>query len=232
MAKGNGSAEASSKTARQREKMIDAAMRLFALRGYEGTTLQDIAAELSISGPALYYYFPSKNALLFACVEGSMQRLLDATSQAVRTAPDDPVSRLHALCRTQTLFEIGAAPTVGLVNACLYGSSKDRRVLSDAQQELLRELQRKLVDLYVTILKEGQARGDFSFPSTRTTAFALLGLIQYAPVWYRPGRDPSPEIVAEQNAELALHMVRVPRGGAGPKRQARSGPRPRGRKLS
>ena len=51
-----------------------AAIGLFARRGYEATTMQDVAAKVGMTGPALYYYFESKQRLLFEVIELNLER--------------------------------------------------------------------------------------------------------------------------------------------------------------
>ncbi|QYU70715.1 TetR/AcrR family transcriptional regulator [Leptolyngbya sp. 15MV] len=83
----------------RRAEIIEAGLRLFASRGFERTTMADVAAELGIGAPALYYWFPAKESLLFACLEQVMAQLNAALAEALETCPParDPVAALRAL---------------------------------------------------------------------------------------------------------------------------------------
>ena len=58
-------------------QLLDTATRLFARKGYESTTLEDIAGEMGISRPALYHYVSSKARLLEMLVEQVTQSMAD-----------------------------------------------------------------------------------------------------------------------------------------------------------
>ncbi len=82
----------------RKEQIVRVAARAFSERGYHPVGVDEIAAEVGISGPALYRHFKNKYALLVAAAEGGARLLLDAA----RTADDpalDPESRLTALIR-------------------------------------------------------------------------------------------------------------------------------------
>ncbi|MBM4538977.1 TetR family transcriptional regulator, partial [Rhodococcus hoagii] len=55
---------------------LAAALDLFAERGYEGTSIREIASRAGLSVPGLYHHYPSKHALLVALTQGSMVDLL------------------------------------------------------------------------------------------------------------------------------------------------------------
>jgi AcrR family transcriptional regulator len=96
---------------RTRARILDAAEALFAERGYDGTTLRDVAARVGLRIPSLYNHFGSKDALYEAVLErnlGPLLRLLASyvERQRVPTAPDDEL--LAAIL--QTLAERPALP--------------------------------------------------------------------------------------------------------------------------
>src|SRR5207247_976766 len=72
---------------RTRHAIIEAALQLFAEKGYFGTTLRDIAGAVGVRESALYNYFPSKEALfealLFADQQSKVERLSLVTDQPV-----------------------------------------------------------------------------------------------------------------------------------------------------
>ncbi len=75
------------RAARERE-ILDAAERIFGERGYQGTSMDEIAAEVGVSKPLIYQYYGSKDGLFLACLSRLRAHLLDAVSEAVLAAPD------------------------------------------------------------------------------------------------------------------------------------------------
>src|ERR1700737_3410480 len=71
-----------SKTPRQRE-FIAAAARLFSARGYHSVGINDISAELGLSGPAIYRHYPSKEALLVAILDEAITSHLEEVCDIV-----------------------------------------------------------------------------------------------------------------------------------------------------
>jgi len=69
------------KGARTRRRILDTAERLFAEKGYNGTTLRDVAAASGLRIPSLYNHFPSKDSLYAAVLEQGIAPLLDAMSE-------------------------------------------------------------------------------------------------------------------------------------------------------
>lgn len=81
------------KAASTRAKIIAVARRLFATRGYDGTSTEDVLAESQISRGALYYHFENKEALFAAVLEAVEVDLTAATARA-RTKATDPLEAL------------------------------------------------------------------------------------------------------------------------------------------
>jgi AcrR family transcriptional regulator len=71
--------------AERRREIVDAAIKLFAERGYQETTVQDIATEAQVATGSVYIYFPSKEAVLYAVNErfydGLTERMADVVEQ-------------------------------------------------------------------------------------------------------------------------------------------------------
>jgi AcrR family transcriptional regulator len=88
----------------RREALLDASRPLFATRGYESTSIGEIAAAASVTKPVVYDHFPSKQALYIALVE----REAESISSAL-TASFDPTAPLDERLRTLALAAIGYA---------------------------------------------------------------------------------------------------------------------------
>ena len=71
-----------------RQRLLDAGLKLFAGRGYAGTSVQDITEEAKVTKPTLYYYFESKGGLFQALVDQAMEERLRLIHEAA--PPDKP----------------------------------------------------------------------------------------------------------------------------------------------
>ena len=80
-----------------RAHLVDVATRLFADRGYDGTSIEAVLAEAGVSRGSLYHHFPGKDALFWAVLEGVAARVGQQLADATRDAPD-PVAALRAEC--------------------------------------------------------------------------------------------------------------------------------------
>ncbi|TDC45242.1 TetR/AcrR family transcriptional regulator [Actinomadura sp. KC345] len=81
--------------AEREQQMLDVAEEVFGERGYQATSMDEIAERCGVSKPMLYEYFGSKDGLLVACVGRSKAELLDVTQKAMAgaTDPEDILSR-------------------------------------------------------------------------------------------------------------------------------------------
>jgi AcrR family transcriptional regulator len=80
------------------DRLLRAALALFATHGFEGTSVRMIAAKAGVAPGLLYAYFPSKDALLEACFEGSMRDVLETFAAA--DAEPNPQARIATLVRS------------------------------------------------------------------------------------------------------------------------------------
>ena len=80
-----------------RAHLIDVATRLFAERGYDGTSIEAVLAESGVSRGSLYHHFPGEDALFWAVLEGVAVRVGGQLAAATRDI-QDPVAALRAEC--------------------------------------------------------------------------------------------------------------------------------------
>jgi AcrR family transcriptional regulator len=75
------------RAARERE-ILEAAERIFGERGYQGTSMDEVAAEVGVSKPLIYQYYGSKDGLFLACLARLRTQLLETVADAVMAATD------------------------------------------------------------------------------------------------------------------------------------------------
>jgi TetR/AcrR family transcriptional regulator, cholesterol catabolism regulator len=182
--------------------LLDAAAAQFAERGYHATSMRDLAAATAMTAGAIYFHVPSKQALLLAVYEEGVQRLLDRV-EAAAANEREPWARLEKAV---------AAHLESILDASAYARVLIRILPSDAP-EIAAEL-KELRDRYEARLNRYFAA--IALPRERDGAIArlaLLGAMNWTPVWYRAGGKSVPAIARELLAPLrALAGVKPARG--------------------
>ena len=87
---------------RSREEILEAARSVLLKKGVGGMTVDAVAKEVGVTKTALYYYFPSKDALLFELMYGVLQSHAQAVHDAVEEAEDGP-DAIGALIRRSVM---------------------------------------------------------------------------------------------------------------------------------
>lgn len=194
------------KRAALRSRIIEVALKAFSARGFEATTTIGIADQLQMTGPALYHYFRTKEELLFACLDHTLEQQVTEVTAVVH-GHEPPEIRLDRLVRKQVAFELRQGSAASLINAHLYGPQYLTRMLSAARREALRVKQRALVQMYRGLISEGMASGQFTDGNVGIAAFDVLALIQYTGVWYRPRKGRSAGEVIEAQVAAVRRLL-------------------------
>src|SRR5262245_26711248 len=85
----------------KRERILLSAMRVFALKGYYGAKVSDIAEDAGVADGTIYLYFRSKDDLLISLFEAQMERVHDALEGAMVGATD-AADKLRRFIRAYT----------------------------------------------------------------------------------------------------------------------------------
>jgi len=167
--------------AERRDALLSSAAQLFADRGFDGVSIEDLGSSVGISGPAVYRHFPSKQAVLAALLVGVSEGLLTG-GRAVVSASSDDASSLVALVRFHVDFALRDPDVIRV-------QDRDLSSLSPADRGAVRDLQRRYVDLWVDVLRRLHPATER--PELRLRAQATFGLLNSTPHSARsvtPGR--------------------------------------------
>lgn len=188
-----------------RERILGAAGRLFGERGYVGTSMRDIAKEVGISGPALYWHFQSKEDIFFSFLDSVLREFVKSVEAAVTgRSPDQRMRQFvkaHVRTQLEQLDRTGAY-------AKLYGNAQLRNSLPAHLNAELENLERGYLEMCKDILREGSELGQFEFRELTPTAFAIINLCEYVITWFRPGGRLGVEEISDIYADLVLRMLR------------------------
>ncbi len=162
----------------RRQILINEAARLFGVKGYENTSMRDIAAAIGILPGSLYHHFESKEELFVAVYSLGVSQILEAVTAAIGKQ-EDPWARLEAACvaHMQTLL-VKDSYAAAVISHLSFNSlpKQDRLVdLRDRYESVFKGLIENLP------LRAGIDR--------RILRLGLLGSMNWAIVWYRPGGE-------------------------------------------
>lgn len=182
-----------------RINILKSAAKAFRKLGYHGATVEQIAAALHMKKGNLYYYFKNKEAILFACHQYSLDRLMQLLNDVERSgvSPDEKLRRLIVAFVHTILDE-------------LHGTALflDLEALSTAHLRAV-IVRRDQFDRGVrTIVEEGMASGVFGDGDPKLLAFALFGAVNWIPRWYNPEGPASSQTIADQFADFLIAGLR------------------------
>ena len=188
-----------------KSRILDAAAHLFVDSGYESTTMKLIAKRVGITPGALYWHFPSKEAILFEFLEWWVAEIREFVEVAIGNG-SSPLNRVRAFARAQVVAQLRVRSDQHGI--AMYGVMHLADVLPEEQKQIIVEAQRRHVWLLREIITEGVADGTFRSSLDPTpTAFAILTMCDFVTVWYRLGGRLSVEDIGDVYSDLAAAMV-------------------------
>ena len=181
-----------------RQEILRTAARLFQQRGYDATSMNDVAAALKLSKGGLYHHFQSKDEILFEIMNHAMEITEDRVLAPVRGITD-PEARLRALIRLH--IEVVLSPQDREITVMLHENHPLPPGLRKRINARKKEYIHCVEGLMAEVQRARQARGTVS---PRAAAFALLGMINWIYQWYKPEGNLQANSLAPQFTELVL----------------------------
>jgi AcrR family transcriptional regulator len=163
-----------------RQEILRTAARLFQQRGYDATSMNDVAAALKLSKGGLYHHFQSKDEILFEIMNHAMditeERVLGPV-RGIAKAED----RLRALIRLH--IEVVLSPRDREITVMLH----ENHPLPPALRRRINGRKKEYIHFLENLIAEIQgSRRAAPRVSPRAAAFALLGMINWIYQWYKP----------------------------------------------
>ncbi len=172
------------------------AAQLFVERGVESTSLSDIANALNITKAALYYYFESKQELLYRIVELGLDNVKNEVLDPAREIAD-PEERLKFIIRNHARLAAEGNHAVIIV-------SHEMNSLSFTQREAILKRRREYFEFVRDTLVEIQTDAKLNDIDMTTATFTLFGMILWLSRWYRSSGKLSVEKVCQDVCDMAL----------------------------
>ena len=185
----------------KRERIVAAAVDLFYHQGYTRTTLEQVAASIQVTKPFIYAHFKSKSELLAEICSRAVWISNDVLNRAMMQK-GSVTERLQAIARDfmETVLNHQA-------HAVIY--SREDKELAPEDRTEINKMRRVFDHKLVALMEEGVAAGEFVVEDVHLTALAIVGIVGWSQVWYRPGGRLTRTEAAQRVSKLVLAMVQA-----------------------
>lgn len=186
-----GTAQGGRPARRNRGDVVRTAGRLFAERGFHGTSMRDLGDELGLLGSSLYAHIGSKSELLVEIIEQGAA-LFQALADEVLASGQNPGEQLDALIAGHVRI---LTDNIELSTTFL---NEARHLPEEAHRHVV-ALRDRYEATFRTVLEAGVTEGVFRKDlNTRYAVTFVLSLLNATVRWYRPGGADGPDVVAHR----------------------------------
>ena len=185
------------------------AAEIMCQKGYEGTSMNDIAEAVGLTKAGIYHYIRGKEELLFEIMTYAMDNL-DQRVIAPAQEIGDPEQRLRKIVEGHT---ISLLEGVGAITIIL----EEMAALTAAHRRTIKARKRAYFDFIRQTLQELESQGKLRDVNLTTATFSLLGMILWISRWYRRDGKLSAEQVLKDYVDIAMNGV-LKTGGAASRR--------------
>lgn len=182
-----------------KQSILDCAAKLFAGKGFAGTSINDVAAASGLSKAGVYHYFDSKSEILSTMLTRHLEAVTEIVDTALNTSAP-PRSKFVTL--TRLLIEKYSLPESRNQHAVLMGDmdslpAKDREFVVSTERRMVRAIDRLLQNINPEL---GKVKG-----VTRPLTMLYFGMINWTDNWYSDEGHLAPAELATLAAELFLN---------------------------
>lgn len=190
--------ERSTKLNQRREQIISKAAHLFCVKGYDSTSMSDIADAVGITKAGLYYFVESKEHLLYLITDYGLD-LLDETVVQPLEAVADPLEHLKELIRLHVHMVLNRPREVTII-------LHERTALTGVYRERILQRKKAYINYVRSLLKRLQATkvAHRDLDPTAATYF-LLGALNWVYQWYKSDGALSEDQLASELTQLFLN---------------------------
>lgn len=199
---------------RRLAEILDFATEVFAEKGYEGASMRDLSRLSGISLAGLYYYFDSKEKLLYSIQKHTFTTILDRLRERL-SHERDPERRVRVFIHNHVEYALARHNAMKVL-------SHEDDVLKNGYGAELAAIKRNYYRTCVGLVDDFIRRDSSSprRPNTRTAVMSLFGAMNWLYTWHNPKSDPDAETLARQISDLFLRgLARDAQPGRAPQRK-------------
>jgi TetR/AcrR family transcriptional regulator, cholesterol catabolism regulator len=175
------------------------AAAVFRVRGYHRASIRDISRATGISLSGLYYYFSSKEHLLYLIQRHAFETLLADARRALDNV-NDPEERLRVFVTLHLRYFIEHPSEMKVL-------THEETALGDAWRRNIHTIKKNYFRLGCDIVGGLRPTHPLKGRNTRLAVLSLFGMMNWIYTWYNPKVDPEAQAMAREMSELFLHGI-------------------------
>jgi AcrR family transcriptional regulator len=180
------------------EAILQAATRLFIERGFDGTSMYEIAEALGVTRTAIYYYYKNKEAILVALTDNITRVAAQLAHEAAHHKELSPVQALRTVIDRHVRLIIDHGEQFRIVER-----SEER--LPPRLRAVAADYRRSVLANFSAVIERGIQSGEFRPTDARVTALAIIGMCNWTAWWFQPGGRKSRDEVAHIISDFAVY---------------------------
>ncbi len=195
---------------RRLAQILDFATEVFADKGYDGASMRDLSRLSGISLAGLYYYFRSKENLLYFIQQHTFATIVERLRQRLASS-SDPEARIRIFIHNHVEYSVAKQKAMKVL-------SHEDDVLKDSYGVELATIKREYYRICVGLVDDlakaeglksvGVTAGAARRIGTRTAVMGLFGMMNWLYTWYNPRVDPDAKLLAREMSDIFLQGIR------------------------
>ena len=184
-------------------RILDHATRIFCEKGYERASMRDLSRACGISLAGLYYYFDSKETMLYLIEKELFEQVMGLLDEKLKNT-SDPEQRVRVFIDNHIVFFLSRQDAMKVL-------AHEDDALSGTMRSEIQAIKREYYLGCLTLLEQLKLRKKLRFRS-RSAAMSLFGMMNWLHTWYNPQIDGTPALLAKEVTEIFLRGVYADNG--------------------
>lgn len=186
----------------KKQRILEAAARLFRDKGYSATSMRDLASAVDLKASSLYNHIASKEEILQEICLANARRFHEGMKR-IRTLPEEePLARLEALVKLHIRIATQDVTSVTSFN-------DEWRHLSEPYLSQFLEMRRDYESFFRKVIRNGMEQGIFRPADESVVLYSLISSLRWLYDWYQPGKRLAPADLEEQLIPLLIRGVLI-----------------------
>jgi AcrR family transcriptional regulator len=186
---------------RRLAKILEHATAIFCEKGYEGASMRDLSRASGMSLAGLYYYFESKEKLLYLIQKDLFSTVMELLQEQIKDA-SDAEGRVRIFIENHVEYFLGKPKAMKVL-------SHEDDVLRDELGKEITVLKRQYYHSCADLIEALKVEKNLRFNS-RAAVMSLFGMINWLHTWYNPRVDGTPHTLAVEISNVFLRGIYSP----------------------